>query len=93
MALPPMWNSPGRRGTFIKDTGRVVSSVRDVETKSTAVSDDLVHAWSLIILEVTLDEFGQRQEALRHLEHGKLKAVGNVEPELVGHFPTCINMR
>ena len=42
-----------------------MSSVRDVETKSTAVSDDLVHARSLIILEATLDEFGQRQEALR----------------------------
>ena len=57
-----------------------VSLARDVERKCAAVSDDLVHGRSLVLLGVALDAARQQQqEALVYLNRARamLKAVGN----------------
>ena len=65
---------------MILDTDKAVSLARDVETKSAALLDDVVHAQSLISLGATLNQAGQRQEALHHLDHAMTmsKAVGSI---------------
>jgi tetratricopeptide (TPR) repeat protein len=60
----------GARLTF-EDGEKAVSLARDVEKQSATISDDLIHGRSLIILGLVLDDFGHRQEALRHLEHAE----------------------
>ena len=74
----------GARATF-KDINEAVSLARDVVKQSATVLDDLVHARSLIVLGLALVHSGliqgnseHRQEALRHLEHAKLKAMGSI---------------
>ena len=66
----------GARLTF-EDREKAVSLGRDVEKQSATTSDDLTHGRSLIILGLVLDNAGHGQEALRHLERGKLKVTGN----------------
>ena len=63
-----------------EDTDKAVSLARDVETKSAALLDDVVHAQSLISLGATLNKAGQQQEALRHLDRAVTmsKAVGSI---------------
>ena len=58
------------RLTF-EDGDKVVSLARDLEKQAATVSDDDIHATSLVILGRVLDKFGDRQEALRHLERAK----------------------
>ena len=69
----------GARVTF-EDQDKVVSLARDVEKQCATISDDFVHARSLTMLGSTLRDSGDRQEALRHLEHAKLmlKAMGTI---------------
>ena len=64
------------RLTF-RDGDGVVSLARDVEKQAATVSDDDIHAASLLILGSVLDEFGNRQEALRHLERAKQMKIAN----------------
>ena len=64
----------GARMTF-EDGDKVVSLARDVEKQAATVLDDHIHARSLIMLGSVLDEFGDRQEALRHLERAKLMKI------------------
>ena len=59
----------------IKDGAKVVSMARDVEKQAATVSDDRLHAECLLMLGKVLDEFGNRQEALRHLERAKLMRI------------------
>ena len=62
------------------DHDKAVSLARDVEKRCAAVSDDLIHSQSLMVLGMALLCPGtsqDRQEALRHMEHAKLKAVGS----------------
>ena len=68
------------RSTF-NDRDKVVSLARDVEKQCATVSDDLMHIRSLITLGSVLGCSGYRQEALRHLEHAKLRltALGNID--------------
>ena len=58
----------GARLTF-DDSDKVVSLARDIEKQAATVSDDQIHAKSLVMLGKVLYEPGHRQEALRHLEH------------------------
>ena len=67
----------GARLTF-EDGEKAVSLAREVEKQSAAISDDLIHGRSLIILGLVLDNSGHRQEALRHLEQAKLKVKGSI---------------
>ena len=53
----------------------LVSLARDVEKQAATVSDDHTHAESLIILGRVLDDYGDRQEALRHLERAKQMGI------------------
>ena len=64
----------GARLTF-EDGDKVVSLARDVEKQAATVLDDEIHAGSLMILGSVLDDFGDRQEALRHLERAKLMTI------------------
>ena len=57
---------------------KAVSLARDVEKRAATVSDDYVHARSLMILGKALDSYGDRQEALHHLERAKLMATGTL---------------
>ena len=74
----------GARLTF-KDHDKVVSLARDVEKQAATVSDDDIHAESLMVLgsvlsnepPLVLDEFGHRQEALRHLERAKQMRISS----------------
>ena len=66
----------GARLTF-EDGDKAVSLARDVEKQSATLSDDLIHARSLIILGLVLDNFGHGQEALRHLERAKPMVMGS----------------
>ena len=66
----------GARLTF-EDGDKVVSMARDVEKQVATVLDDRIHARSLMILGSVLDEFGDRQEALRHLERAKLMTISS----------------
>ena len=67
----------GARLTF-EDGDKVVSLARDVEKQAASISDDYIHAESLIVLGLVLDGYGERQEALRHLERAKLMATGTL---------------
>ena len=53
------------------DGDKVVSLAHDVEKQAATVSDDDIHAESLIVLASVLEDFGNRQEALLHLEHAR----------------------
>ena len=61
----------GARFKFNKDGDKVVSWARDVEKRAATVSDDRIHAESLMTLGLILDNFGNRREALHHLERAK----------------------
>jgi tetratricopeptide (TPR) repeat protein len=56
-----------------------VSLARDVETKCAALSDNIIHGRSLMLLGAVLSDARQPQEALRCLDHARtmLKAAGN----------------
>jgi tetratricopeptide (TPR) repeat protein len=60
----------------LKDGDKVVSLARDLEKQAATFSDDDIHARSLVILGMVLDDCGDRQEALRHLERAKLMGSG-----------------
>ena len=64
---------------FVLQADEVVSLAWDVEKKCTALSDDLVHARSLLKLGIALNAVRQRQEALYHLNRARtvFKAVGD----------------
>jgi hypothetical protein len=83
----------GRCGIDLVDTARlvlwpdndeIVSLARDVETKCAAISDNIIHGRSLVLLGLVLQEAQQPQEALRYLDQARtvLKARG-------GHFQPC----
>ena len=59
--------------------GKVVSLVRDVETKCAALSDDLIHGRSLLMLGKALNDARQWQEALYYMDSARtvFKAGGN----------------
>ena len=67
----------GARMTF-DDGDKVVSLARDVEKQAATVSDDYTHARSLVILARVLLQFGDRQEALRHLERVKQMGISDL---------------
>ena len=75
----------GARVTF-EDVDKPVSLARDVEKQCASISDDLVHAQSLIILGLVLGNSGHRQEALHHLERAKLMAMGRSTVYLTDAF-------
>ena len=56
-----------------------VSLVKGVERKCAALSDDVIHSRSLVMLGSVLDQALQRQVALQHLNRARvmLMAVGN----------------
>jgi len=60
-----------------EDGDKVVSLARDLEKQAATVSDDDIHVMSLVILGSVLDNHGDRQEALRHLERAKLMESGS----------------
>ena len=64
------------RSTF-KDGDKVVSLARDVEKQAANVSDNDIHARSLLMLGKVLDNSRHRPEALRHLERAKRMAIAN----------------
>ena len=90
-SLPPgeveLQRLGGQCGIDLFDTARmvlganheVVSLARDVETKCAALSDNIIHGRSLVLLGAVLKEARQPQEALRYLNQARtmLKAVGN----------------
>ena len=63
---------------------KVVSLARDIEKQVATVSDDDIHAESLVMLGKVLDRPGHRQEALRHLEHALalIMKIGSLEGSL-----------
>ena len=61
----------------INDRDKVVSLARDVEKQAATVSDDHIHARSLMMLGRVLDSSGHRREALRHLERAKLMGIAS----------------
>jgi len=64
----------------LKDDDEIVSLALDVETKCAALSDNIIHARSLVLLSaVILRRAQQPQEALRYLDQARamLKAAGN----------------
>jgi tetratricopeptide (TPR) repeat protein len=85
--LPPgeveLQQLSGQCGIDLVDAARltltvneVVSLARDVETKCAALSDDVIHGRSLVLLGAVL----QPHEALRYLDQARtmLKAAGNI---------------
>ena len=68
----------GARMTF-EDGDKVVSLARDVEKQAATVPNDFTHARSLIGLARVLVEFGDRQEALRHLERVKQMGISSLK--------------
>jgi tetratricopeptide (TPR) repeat protein len=64
---------------FILQDDEVVSLARDVEKKCSALSDDLVHGRSLVILGIVLRRARQPQEALCYMHNARtmFKALGN----------------
>ena len=64
---------------FVLRGNEVVSLAWDVEKKCTALSDDLVHARSLLMLGIALNHAQRRQEALYYLDNARtvFKAVGD----------------
>ena len=71
----------GARLTF-DDGDKVVSLARDLEKQAATVSDDKIYARSLMILGSVLDQFGDRQEALRHLERAKLMGISTLSSNI-----------
>ena len=69
------------RMTF-KDLDKAASLARDVEKQAATVSDDDIHATSLLILGKVLFSSGHRQEALHHLERAKLMGSSTLGPEV-----------
>ena len=77
----------GQCGIDLVDTARLVlenddeilSLARDVETKCTALLDNITHARSLVLLGIVLERAQQPQEALRYLDQARamLTAAGN----------------
>ena len=67
---------------IVEDPDEVVSLARDVEKQSTTVSDDLVHARSLMLLGLVLvtrvNTIEYHREALCHLERSKKMAMGSI---------------
>jgi tetratricopeptide (TPR) repeat protein len=63
----------------LQDADEVVSLARDVEMKCAALSDNIIHGRSLVLLSAVLNRAGQPQEALRCLDQAltMLKAAGN----------------
>ena len=68
----------GRARLTMKDGDKVLSLARDVEKQAATVSDDEIHARILMTLGKVLDQFGNRQEALRHLERATVDHIGQV---------------
>jgi tetratricopeptide (TPR) repeat protein len=62
----------------LKDGDKAISFAHDVEKQCSTISDDLVHAQSLTMLGLVLENYGHRQEALPHLERAKLKSMGSI---------------
>ena len=62
---------------IFEDGDKVVFMARDVEKQAATVSDDDIHAKSLIMLGSVLDIYGDRREALRHLEHAKQMTIAS----------------
>jgi tetratricopeptide (TPR) repeat protein len=64
----------------IPDNAKLVSLARDVETKCTVLSDDVVHGRSLVLLGAVLHRAQRQREALRYLDHARsmLKAVRSI---------------
>jgi tetratricopeptide (TPR) repeat protein len=64
---------------ILQDADEVVSLARDVETKCAALSDNIIHGRSLVLLGAVLQHAQQPQEALYYLDQARtmLKAVGN----------------
>ena len=64
---------------FVLQADQVLSLAWDVEKKCTALSDDLVHARSLLKLGIALNHAQQRQEALYYLDSARnvFTAVGD----------------
>ena len=69
------------RFTF-QDGAKVVSLARDVEKQAASVSDDFTHARSLVILARVLVQFGDLQEALRHLERAKQMGISSLRDDV-----------
>jgi len=63
----------------LHDKDMIVSLARDVETKCAALSDDVIHGRSLVILGAVLHRAQQLHEALRCLDQARamLKVAGN----------------
>jgi len=63
----------------LQDNDEVLSLARDVETKCAALSDNILHGRSLVLLSAVLEKAQQPQEALQYLEQALtiLKAAGN----------------
>ena len=71
----------GARSIF-DDDEKLVSLARDVEKEAATISDDFLHASSLVMLGKVLYSSGDRQEALRHLECAKLMGIGALNAEV-----------
>ena len=69
------------RLTF-KDDDEVISLARDVEKQAAIVSDDKIHAESLMVLGSVLTNRGDRQEALHYLERAKQMRVSRANSSL-----------
>ena len=62
---------------IFEDGNKVVSMARDVEKQAATVSDNQIHARSLMTLGSVLDDYGDRREALRHLERAKQMTIAS----------------
>jgi tetratricopeptide (TPR) repeat protein len=62
------------------DNAELTSLARDVEMKCAALSDNIIHGRSLMLLSAVLQQAGQPQEALRYLDQARtmLKSAGNI---------------
>ena len=65
------------RLTFKDGDDKLVSLARDVEKQAATISDDYIHAKSLVMLGKVMVDFGDQQEALRYLERAKLMRFGD----------------
>ena len=61
------------------DGDKVISLARDVEKQAATISDDFLHAKSLLMLGKVMVYHGDRQEALRHLERAKQMGIASSE--------------
>ena len=63
-----------------KHKSKLVSLAQDIEKKCTALSDDVIHGRSLVLLGAILHQVKQPQEALRYLDQAQtmLRAVGSI---------------